>query len=91
MIYICVRHTVSNYETWRPFFDGDETRRRAAGAMGVNQVYRDADDANTVTIVMAWDNVENARKFMDDPALREVMQKAGVVGMPAVRTILSSV
>ncbi len=39
---------------------------------------------HTVTVVMEWDNAGNARKFMDDPALREAMQKAGVVGMPAL-------
>ncbi len=89
MVYVNVRHTVSDYETWRSFFDGDDARRRTAGATGTTQVYRDADDANIVTIIMEWDNLKNARQFMDDPALREVMQKAGVVGMPAVRTILS--
>jgi heme-degrading monooxygenase HmoA len=89
MVYVNVRHTVADYEEWRPFFDADEARRRAAGATGVNQVYRDVDDPNTVTVVVEWDNAENARKFMDDPALREVMQKSGVVGMPAVRAIQS--
>lgn len=89
MVYINVRHTVADYEKWRPFFDADETRRRAAGAKGINQLYRDTDDPNTITLVMEWDNAENARKFVDDPALREVMQKAGVIGMPAVRAIQS--
>jgi len=89
MVYLNVRHTVADYEKWRPLFDEDEARRRAAGATGVNQVYRDVDDPNTITIVLEWDNAEKARKFMDDPALREVMQKAGVIGMPAVRAILS--
>ena len=89
MVYLNVRATVADYEKWRPFFDEDEARRRAAGATGVNQVYRDVDDPNTVTVVLEWDNAENAHKFMDDPALREEMQKSGVIGMPAVRTILS--
>ena len=89
MVYLNVRATVADYEKWRPFFDEDEARRRSAGATGVNQVYRDLDDPNTVTVVLEWDNAENARKFMDDPALREEMQKSGVIGMPAVRTILS--
>ena len=91
MVYINARHTAADYDKWRSFFDGDEARRRAAGATGVNQIYRDADDANTVNIILEWDNVENARKFLDDPALREVMQKAGVIGAPAVRAILSRV
>jgi heme-degrading monooxygenase HmoA len=89
MVYLNIRHTVTDYEKWRPFFDEDEARRRAAGATGVNQVYRDVHDANTVTVVIEWDNAENARKFMDDPALREVMQKAGVIGMPTVRAVQS--
>jgi hypothetical protein len=88
MIYLNVRHTVADYEKWRPFFDADETRRRAAGATGVNQVFRDANDPNVVTLVMQWDNVANAQKFANDPMLGEVMQKAGVIGMPAVAAIL---
>lgn len=91
MVYVNVRHTVADYETWRSFFDGDDARRRTAGATGNTQIYRDADDAKTVTAIMEWDNAENASRFMNDPALREVMQKAGVVGMPAVRAILSPV
>jgi quinol monooxygenase YgiN len=89
MIYINVRHTVADYGKWRPFFNADETRRRAAGATGVNQVYRDANDPNVITLVMEWDNAANAQKFMNDPALGEVMQKAGVIGMPALVAILS--
>jgi hypothetical protein len=89
MVFINVRHTVADYKKWRPIFDADEARRRAAGAKGVNQVYRDIDDPNTITVVIEWDNVESARKFLDDPMLRDVMQKAGVIGMPAVRAVLS--
>ena len=89
MVHLHVRHTVADYEKWRTIFDEDEARRRAAGSTGVNQVYRDVDDPNTITVFLEWDNAENARKFMDDPALREVQQKAGVIGMPAVRAIMS--
>ena len=91
MVYLNVRHTVADYEKWRPIFDADEARRRTAGSKGVNQVYRDVSDPNTVTLVMEWDSAENALKFLDDPALGEVMQKAGVIGMPAVRAVLSRV
>ncbi len=89
MVYLTSRHTVADYEKWRSIFDGDETRRQAAGATGVNQVYRDLDDPNTITVIIEWDNAENARKFIEDGTLREVQQKAGVIGSPAVRAILS--
>lgn len=88
MIYINVRHTVADYATWRPYFDADESRRRAAGATGINQVYRDSNDPNVVTLIMQWDNMVNAQKFYNDPMMRDVMQKAGVIGMPAVSAIL---
>ncbi|MBK6792830.1 MAG: hypothetical protein IPG80_09870 [Anaerolineales bacterium] len=89
MVYINVRHTCTDYATWRTIFDGDETRRHAAGATGVKHVFRDVDDPNTVTVIIEWDNEDNARKFMNDPALKEKMQESGVIGMPAVRTLLS--
>ena len=89
MTYINVRHTVSNYENWRPIFDADMPRRIAGGATGVTQIYRDVDNPNVITLLMEWDNEKNATKFLNDPALGAVMQQAGVVGMPAVRAILS--
>lgn len=87
-VYLFAWNEAWHYEKWRSFFDEDDARRRTAGATGTNQIYRDADDANIVTTIIEWDSAENARKFMSDPTLREVMQKAGVVGMPAVRAIL---
>lgn len=89
MTYINVRHTVTDYGKWRPYFDADETRRRAAGATGINQVYRDTKNPNIITLVMEWDNEKNAQKFANDPALAEVMQKAGVIGKPEMTSILS--
>ena len=88
MVYVNVRHTVTDFEKWRPFFDGDQSRRKAAGATGSYQLYRDVNDPNTLTLFMEWDNEANANKFLKDPALAEVMQKAGVVGMPAVVAVL---
>jgi hypothetical protein len=89
MCYLVVRHTVADYEKWRPFYDGDDVRRRAAGATGVSLVYRDVDDPNTTTVLMEWDKPENALKFANDPALAEVMKKAGVIGEPALVSIVS--
>ncbi len=89
MCYLIVRHTVADYEKWRPFYDGDDARRRSYGATGVSQVYRDMDDPNTTIAIMEWDNPENALKFANDPALGDLMQKAGVIGQPSLVTITS--
>ena len=87
MVYLNVRHTAANYAKWREGFDAHATARRAAGATGVQQVYRDVENPNAITIMMEWENAEKARKFAQDPALREVMEKAGVIGAPEVRFI----
>ena len=89
MVYLNVRHTVADYEKWRPVFDADAARRRAAGATGVTQVYRDMDAPNTITLILEWDTAENANKFAHDPALGAVMQQAGVIGLPAVVAVVS--
>jgi len=89
MVNLIVRHTVTDYGKWRPIFDEDDARRRAGGASAVKQVYRDLDDPDIITIIMEWDTAENANRFAHDPALGAVMQKAGVVGMPALVAVLS--
>ena len=85
MIYLNVRHTVADYAKWRVGFDGDESARRDAGATGVQQIYRDAENPNAITVMMEWDSAEKARRFAQDPALKEAMEKAGVISAPEVR------
>jgi len=85
MIFVSVRHTVADYAKWRPIFDGDLANRRAAGATGVQQVYRDQANPNDVTLVMEWDSAEKAQKFVQNPALAETMNTAGVISAPEAR------
>ena len=66
------------------------TRGRPAGATGKPRGDRDGDAPNVGPLRMEWDTAENAKKVMDGPALRGVMQKAGVIGAPAVRAVLSA-
>ena len=90
MVYGNMRFKVGDYKSWRKGFDDNESVRRVAGATGTKLVYQDADDANTVTLMIEWDNAENARKFFESSALREMQAKAGLTNPPSVRTILTS-
>ena len=85
MVYVSVRHTVADYAKWRPVFDANESSRRAGGATGIQQVYRDLENPNDITIVMEWDKRENAEKFLHSPALAETMKTAGVASAPEAR------
>ena len=82
MITAFVRHTVADYAKWREGFDAHDPARRAAGATGVTQVYRDVEDPNTITVLIEWDSAQNALRFMQDPSLQEVMAAAGVISVP---------
>jgi hypothetical protein len=82
MIFITTRHTVTDYAKWRPIFDSNASNRRAAGATGVQTIYRDLANPNDITLLFEWDNAENAQKFFHNPAMVETMKTAGVIGVP---------
>jgi heme-degrading monooxygenase HmoA len=83
MPYLLVRHTVEDYAKWKPFFDGHQSARKKSGSKG-GQLYRNSQNPNEIIILIDWDTLDNARKFAESAALREVMAKAGVIGKPDV-------
>jgi hypothetical protein len=85
MINVSMRSTVSDYAKWRTTFDTNADFRKDGGATGVNQIYRDVENPNTVTMILEWNNIEKARLFLADPKLKEVMKEAGVIGAPETR------
>ena len=83
MSYFLVRAKVEDYEKWKPGFDEHSATRQERGSKG-GRLFRNADDPNEVTIVLAWDNLENARQFAQSEELREAMQRHGVVDQPDI-------
>ena len=81
MSYLIVRHTVEDFARWKPYFDSDAGVRKAAGSQG-GELLRSPSNPNDVVIVFRWDSMEHARRFTQQPALAEIMQKAGVISMP---------
>ena len=80
---IFVRHTVRDYAAWRLAFDAHEAIRTAAG-LHDGRVYRSADAPNDVLVVLEADDLDRARQFGGDPAVRTAMSAAGVLGAPEV-------
>ena len=89
MVYTTMRFTVADYEKWRLVFDANDAFRRAGGAIGAPQVYRDVDNPNVITVLGEWDTAENFGKFTRDPALAEKMKEAGVMGPPSLIAVMS--
>ena len=84
MAHVLVRHKVESYAKWRPIFDERDATRKAAGAIGTPQVFRSGDDPFEVVVLLEWEELEKARKFVASDDLREAMQNAGVTEQPTI-------
>ena len=89
MAIVIAHHKVKNFAKWKPYFDADAKRRKDAGikmlAMG-----RKSSDLNDVYFV--WD-IKDVKKFQamgKDPAMKDLMKKAGVISNLSV-TVLRDV
>ena len=80
---VFIRHAVRDYATWRLAYDAHEAARTAAGLRG-SRVYRSADTPNDVLVVLDAGELDRARQFGADPAVRTAMSAAGVIGTPEV-------
>ena len=83
MIIVVVQHDAADYDAWRPVFDEHGAARQAHGCMS-ERVYRDADNSDSIIIVMGWPSKEAAEGFVADPSLAEAMARGGVLGPPTV-------
>ncbi len=81
-------HRVRDYSTWRSIYDGDAARRKSMGIKDW-KVGQKPDDPNE--IYMLWE-VEDPKKIegmMNDPELKTLMEKAGVVSPPEMILVLN--
>lgn len=83
MVRMFVRHTVSDFATWKQGYDEFDAQRRSMGVRG-DAVFCGADNANDVTIWHDFDDLAAAQAFLGAPGLAEAMEAAGVVSEPQV-------
>jgi hypothetical protein len=86
MVTVLISHECKNYKDWRKVFDADEGNRLKAGFKSTG-VYHSADNANKITIIGEAPSVEAINGFMSNPALKEAMEKGGVIGKPDVKIL----
>jgi len=76
-----IRHTVADYEKWKPAFDAHASVRKEYGQTDLD-LLRGIDNPNQVLIVEKIGDVQKAKDFTALPELKETMQKAGVTSAP---------
>ena len=80
---VVIKHTVADYDVWKPFFDADSTNRNAAGLHLIG-LARGIENENEVEIPFMIDDVQKAKAFTTNPVLKDVMQKGGVTSAPSI-------
>ncbi len=83
MPYIPIRLKVEDYARWRPVYDEHGATRKASGCKGTH-VFRNAENPNEIVALLEWDELENARQFIQSEDLREAMQRSGVADQPDI-------
>ena len=83
MPYQLIRLKVEDYARWRPVYDEHGATRGDSGCKGTH-VFRNAENPNEIVILLEWDELENARQFIQSEALQEAMQRSGVADQPDI-------
>jgi len=65
-------------------FDNHAGTRQDNGATDELYVMRNLNDPNEITVIMGWNDADQAVAFTQSDSLREAMKDAGVMGPPEV-------
>jgi len=82
-MYVLIRHKVKDFDKWKSVFDEHIDFRKAGGEKG-GQVFHNIDNTSEVITLLKWDNIKNARKFIESVDLKKAMEKAGVIEKPNI-------
>ena len=81
MACLLVQHPVNDYVEWKKGFDSAADFRADRGVRS-SLALQEADDPNMVTVLLEWDDLNQAREFADSPRLKDAMGRSGVQGVP---------
>ncbi len=79
MPYSLARYTVEDYAKWKSVFDQLADDRRARGGAKRMILFRDIDDANEITVLIEWDDVEIPRKLMQSEDIKKTVKEMGTI------------
>ena len=85
---LLVSHEVSDFDSWKKGFDAHGDAREGARFEALF-VGRDAGNDKLVHIGFRVPSADAARAFISNPELAETMKKAGVVGKPDIRIVVT--
>jgi hypothetical protein len=81
--FLTIIHECKDFKTWKVAYDADAGNRKAAGLTDLMLVHA-SDNPNRVALLFGVSDVSKAKAMVTSDALRETMQKAGVIGAPSI-------
>lgn len=84
---LIVRHQVADYAVWRRVFDEAEPLRVKHGSTG-HHVMNFPGEPNDLVAIHHFPSEAQAQAFVQDPALKDDMERGGVVGAPRIEILL---
>lgn len=86
MTTLAVRHSVSDFDTWKSAFDGHASVRSGHGATAQRVLH----DGNNILVLIDFPDAASAQAFMADPSLHDAMSEGGVIGAPDVSVLVEA-
>jgi quinol monooxygenase YgiN len=74
---------VKDYAAWRKGWEAGASIRAQYGVAGA-EAFQDPDDANKVTVIDRYRDLDTLKRFLSSPELAAAQAKAGVLGAPTI-------
>jgi hypothetical protein len=81
--FLCIRHKVNNYPKWKAVFDSLINFRRESGEKSYH-IFHPENEPDNLYLLFLWDNLDNARTFVNSDELKNAMINAEVTDMPEI-------
>ena len=83
MFYAIFMGKVKDYDKWLSEFAKDYNLLKASGGKSARALQR-FDNPNMGIVIAGWENLKDAKNFVESDALKTRMQIGGVIGKPDI-------
>lgn len=83
MYRVFVRHTVEDFDKWHAGYREYYPLQVELNMSG-DAVHRDAEDGNRIIVVHDFATMDDVKRYMSLPNLKDLMDKIGVTGQPEI-------
>lgn len=83
MIHQVLKLEVESFENWKVVFEELDSERVKLGQKSY-QLFQDANDPNSITLIQEWESLEGSQQFYKSEAFIKAASRAGNKGLPQV-------